>query len=182
MRELSLHILDLVQNSITAQASLILIKVTENTKDNFLEIEIEDNGRGMSKEFLKKVRSPFSTTRTTRNVGLGIPLFEAACERCDGGLEVESEEGKGTVIRGRFTREHFDKPPIGRINETISSLLLYDSVDFEYIHTMDDKTFTFNTREIKNMVGDDITKPAIINWIKEYITENLENIGVDLWC
>ncbi len=181
MRELSLHILDLVQNSITAESKLIKVYIEENLSQNFFEIVIEDDGKGMEREFLQKVRSPFTTTRDTRDVGLGIPLFEALCNRCGGELEIWSEIGLGTKLKGCMERNNIDRPPLGRINETISSVLLFDTVDIEYIHKFDDNEFVFRSTEIKEIVGEDINSPKVIKWINEYILENLQGIGVDIW-
>ncbi|WBW95741.1 ATP-binding protein [Oceanirhabdus sp. W0125-5] len=181
MRELSLHILDLVQNSITANSNLIKVHIEENTSENLFKIIIEDDGKGMEKEFLEKVRSPFTTSRDTRDIGLGIPLFEAACDRCGGGIEIWSEVGEGTKLVGTMERNNIDRPPLGRINETISSLLLFDNVDIEYIHKVNENEFVFKSTEIKEIVGEDINSPSIIKWINEYIIENLQGIGVDIW-
>ncbi|MCM1992382.1 ATP-binding protein [Oceanirhabdus seepicola] len=181
MRELSLHILDLVQNSITAESNLIKVHIEENSSENLFKIIIEDDGKGMEKEFLQKVKSPFTTTRDTRDVGLGIPLFESACDRCGGELEIWSEVGSGTKLTGIMERNNIDRPPLGRINETISSLLLFDNVDIEYIHKFNENEFVFRSTEIKEIVGEDINSPKVINWINEYILENLQGIGVEIW-
>ena len=181
MRELSLHILDLVQNSIAAESTLIKVHIEENSSENLFKIIIEDDGKGMDQEFLQKVRSPFTTTRDTRDIGLGIPFFEAACDRCGGELEIWSEVGLGTKLKGSMEKNNIDRPPLGRINETISSLLLFDNVDIEYIHKFNENEFVFRSTEIKEIVGADINTPKVINWINEYILENLQGIGVEIW-
>ena len=113
MKELSLHILDIAKNSVKAKADLIEIEIEENEEQNLLSIKIIDNGCGMSKEFLARVKDPFSTTRTTRKVGMGIPLFEAAAVQCGGYVDITSEEGVGTEFKVVFELNHIDRAPIG---------------------------------------------------------------------
>jgi len=123
MRELSMHILDLAQNSIVASATLIEIDVTADSASDTFKIAIRDNGRGMSPEFLARVRDPFTTTRTTRRVGLGIPMFAEAAQACDGGLTVESQVGKGTSVEATFRLSHIDRAPLGDIAATLIALI-----------------------------------------------------------
>lgn len=178
MRELSLHILDLIQNSITAGASIIRLTITEDTNQNSFSFTIEDNGKGMSKEFLRMVEDPFITSRTTRKVGMGISLTKAACEACDGKLSLKSEEGIGTKLTATFVYNHIDRQPLGDIAQTVSSLIMMnETIDFIYIHTYNGKTFDLDTREIKQTLGEvSISNLEIIEWIKEYINENLNEI------
>ena len=117
MKELSLHILDIAKNSVKAGASKIEITVSISESDDRLEIIISDNGCGMSKEFLARVRDPFTTTRTTRKAGLGIPLFEAAALQSGGDFDIESEEGVGTVVRAGFGYSNIDRAPLGSMSE-----------------------------------------------------------------
>jgi hypothetical protein len=138
---------------------------------------VTDNGCGMSKELLEKVKDPFVTSRQTRKVGLGLSLLEAACERCEGHLDIESTEGIGTKVTAVMKYSHIDRSPIGRVEDTILSVLLDSSIDIVYMHKVDDSEFTFDSREIKKIVGDDLTNPEILQWIKEYIKENIEQIG-----
>ena len=113
MKELSLHILDIVQNSVKAKATEIKIDIIESPEKNLLEISIADNGCGMSKDFLERVRDPFATTRTTRKVGMGISLFEAAAQQCGGHLAIDSELGKGTTLYVCFELDNIDRVNIG---------------------------------------------------------------------
>lgn len=183
MKDLSLHILDLSQNSISAGASLVEINIIEDKASDWLTISIEDNGRGMDKEFLEKVKDPFVTTRTSRKVGLGIPLMQAACQRCEGDLEIESEKNVGTKITATFKLSHIDRAPIGNMAETMLSLILAGCnensiIDFVYRHVIDGQEFRMDTREIRRMLGSEVPlgEPDILMWIKDFINEGMENL------
>jgi anti-sigma regulatory factor (Ser/Thr protein kinase) len=178
MNELSLHILDIAQNSITAGANLVEIVVTEDILANTLSISITDNGKGMSKEFLKKVRDPFTTTRTTRGVGMGISLFESAALSCDGIFDIISELGVGTKVIAQFLHNHIDRQPLGNIAETITTLIFGNpTLDFVYKYNLNGGTFEFDTRLIKETLsGAPIDTFEVILWIKEYINEGMEGL------
>jgi signal transduction histidine kinase len=118
MQELSLHILDLVRNSIAAGATKVIISIYQ--KGNFLYISISDNGKGMDKDTLRSVESPFMTSRNTRKVGLGIPLFKAAAEQSGGTFEIESAENVGTRVTGSFGIDSIDRQPLGELDETVT--------------------------------------------------------------
>jgi hypothetical protein len=175
MKELSLHILDIVQNSITANSSFIQIIITEDTKVDVLEIKIIDNGKGMTPELLEKVTNPFTTTRTTRKVGLGIPLFKNAALLCEGDLEIKSELGVGTEVKVLFKHNHIDRAPLGDMVDTIVSLVLCNpNIDFLYRHTFNGTEFVLDTREIKKIIsGVEINCNEVISWIREYLKENI---------
>lgn len=178
MEELSLHILDIAKNSVKAKATLIKITVCEDISKNKLTIEIEDNGCGMDKEFLKTVTDPFSTTRTTRKVGLGIPLFKAAAQRCGGDLEIFSETGKGTTLRAWFEHNHIDRAPLGDMAGTMQTLISGSpEIDFLYCHTINDKEFILDTREMRNILGDvPLDSMEVVSWIYDYTEEGIKNI------
>ena len=176
MRELSLNILDVAQNSITAGASLITIEVTENTADKTLFIGIYDNGRGMTEEQVRNVQDPFFTTRTTRKVGMGIPLFKMAAEQTGGGLEIESELGVGTSVRAYFKTDSVDFTPLGDMPSTVQMLITMNTDrDFLYKHSVDGKEFVADTREIKAILGDvPLDAYEVSQWLLEFIKENTE--------
>lgn len=176
MRELSLNILDIAQNSITANASLITIEVSENTAEQTLLIGIYDNGKGMSEEQVKSVIDPFFTTRTTRKVGMGIPLFKMAAEQTGGNLEIESELGVGTQIRAIFKTDSVDFTPLGDVASTIQMLITMNTDrDFVYKHKVNEKEFVCDTRELKAILGDvPLDTYEVSQWILEFIKENTE--------
>ena len=176
MRELSLNILDIAQNSISAGAPLITIQVSENTIDHTLLIGIYDNGKGMSEEQVKSVIDPFFTTRTTRKVGMGIPLFKMAAEQTGGGLEIKSELGVGTEVRANFKTDSVDFTPLGDIASTVQMLITMNTDrDFVYKHMVNEKEFIADTREIKAILGDvPLDTYEVSQWLIEFIKENTE--------
>ncbi len=180
MLELSLHILDIVNNSVKAGASLIEVTVNEAVEQNLLEIFIQDNGCGMDEDFLSHVTDPFQTTRTTRKVGMGLSLFKAAAESTGGGLTIDSHKGVGTVVKVRFVYNHIDRQPLGDMAETMLTLISgNETVDFVYTHKVNGKTFTLDTREIKQILGGEVSlgSPEIVTWLKDYIKEGLKEIS-----
>lgn len=179
MTELSLHILDIVQNSIKAKASLVEIVINENISENNLKIEIKDNGCGMDKDFLEDVVNPFSTTRTTRKVGMGLSLFKNACELTGGSFDITSEVGKGTVVTAIFVYDSIDRQPIGDMAFTMSTIIGgNDKIDYIYTHRYENEVFEFSTSEIRKVLGEEIelSQLEVLNWIEGYITEGLENL------
>ena len=176
MRELSLNILDIAQNSISAGAPLITIEVCESTTDNTLLIGIYDNGKGMSEEQVKSVIDPFFTTRTTRKVGMGIPLFKMAAEQTGGRLEIKSELGVGTEVKAYFKTDSVDFTPLGDVASTIQMLITMNTDrDFVYKHIVNEKEFVCDTREIKEILGDvPLDTYEVSQWLKDFITENTE--------
>lgn len=174
MRELSLNVLDIAQNSISANASLIEIELTESTENKALIIGIYDNGKGMTKEQLEAVRDPFFTTRTTRKVGMGVPLFKMAAEMTGGHLEMESELGVGTKVKAFFRTDHLDFIPVGDMASTVVMLItMNEHIDFLYTRSLDGKTFSLDTRSLKKILGGvPFSEPSISAWLKDYITEN----------
>ena len=154
MEELSLHILDLVENCIAAGAQHVEIQIRESRQDDLLAIEIADDGSGMSENVLQTVTDPFFTTRTTRRVGLGVSLFEQAAKIAGGELQIESRPGAGTKVTGLFKRSHLDRQPLGDIAGTLLTLVVGNpQVDFTYVHQTDNSEISFSAREIKARHG-----------------------------
>lgn len=181
MKELSLHIMDLVQNSIRAKASKIEVSITESPESNRLTIAINDNGSGMSKEILRKVSDPFYTSRTTRQVGLGIPLFKQLVEQCNGTLSITSETGKGTSLSSEMELNHIDRQPLGDIAGIMVLLLLANpGIHFIYKHRTEKGEYVLDTAEIKNILGtNSVNDPGILQFIREMIRENLKEININ---
>lgn len=178
MKELSLHILDLAQNSLSAGAGRIVIEIDEDTRRDRLALSVEDDGRGMDEETVRHAADPFYTTRKTRKVGLGIPLLEAAAERCDGYIDIRSKPNGGTKVTAVFRRSHIDIAPIGDIWDTMSGLVgCNGDIDFIYRHIYNGVKFEMDTREIRRVLGQvPITSPEVVDWIAEYIKEGIENL------
>ena len=153
MEDLSLHILDIVENSIRAKASMVEIKVIEDIRKDLLTIEIKDNGQGIDEETIKKVIDPFFTTRTTRKVGLGLPLLSQAAKESGGDVELESKVGKGTKITATFGYSHIDRKPLGNMEITLITLIAGNpEVDFIYEHKSDELESRVDTREIRTRI------------------------------
>ncbi len=184
MRELSLHVLDIVQNSIAAGATLITLWVEERPASDTLEIGVMDNGRGMTPQQLQSVRDPFYTTRTTRKVGMGVPLFRMAAEMAGGSLTMESELGKGTKLVATFQLSHIDRAPLGDMTGTVMALIrLNPALDFVYRTTRGGAGFTLDTRELREILCDvPLDTPEVLQWIEGYIEEQqqaMEGTGGD---
>jgi len=173
MKELSLHILDLVQNSLRAEATCVTISVTDSVSQDRLGITIEDNGLGMDAELLAKVTEPFVTTRTTREMGMGIPLFQMAAEQTGGALTLDSTPGKGTTLQCVFVRSHIDIPPLGDMVETLITLVQgAPDIDFIYRYETDTQTLLFDTREIREILEDvPLNEPDVLHWIRGHLQE-----------
>ena len=177
MRELSLNVMDVAQNSIVADARNITIRVMEEGPQ--LTIEIEDDGHGMTPEQLEHVTDPFFTTRTTRKVGLGVPLFKMQAEMTGGSFIIDSKPGVGTDVKAVFDTSHVDMTPIGDMESTIHLLITCNpDSDFVYHRSRDGKAFTLDTKELREVLGGDVplNSPDVAMWIKDFLQENLESI------
>ena len=178
MEDLSLHILDVAENGITAGADTIRIRVDENTSDDCLAITIEDNGRGMKREFVRRVLDPFVTTRTTRKVGMGLSLFQQSAEEAGGRLEIESEPGKGTIVKVVMSHRHIDRKPMGNMAETVVTLIQGNpSVDFIYRHVRDGRDYELDTRELRKELEEiPINHPHVIQLIRDNLDAGLQEV------
>ena len=178
MRELSLNVMDVAQNSVRAEASVVRISVTESDKDDRLTIEIADNGCGMTQEQVQQVIDPFFTTRTTRKVGLGVPLFKLSAEQTGGSFDIQSEKGVGTTTTASYVKSHVDMTPLGDINSTVKILIQCNpDIDFVYTCTTDNGSFTLDTRELRQVLGDvSLDTPDVLEWIADYLEENTKSI------
>ena len=179
MRELSLNILDIAQNSLSAGAGLVTLTVDEDSGADSLTLRVEDDGRGMDADTLQRVRDPFYTTRTTRKVGMGIPLFRMAAEMTGGSLDIVSEPGEGTRVTAAFGLSHIDRMPLGDMAGTVTALIrLNPGVDFVYRHTVDGRSFEMDTRELRAQLGDvPLSEPDVMEWIDGYLREQEDSLG-----
>lgn len=174
LTELSLNILDIVNNSIRAGASLVTIEVRIHKKNDDLTIRVTDNGHGIPKEQLSKVDDPFFTTRKTRNIGLGIPFLKQAAEITGGKFSIESIPGKQTIVTASFGFTHIDRMPLGDICSTIYTLILANqNIDFLYIYEFDGKEFQLDTRQLREILGPvPFDTPEVAEFIRNYLKEN----------
>jgi len=178
VKELSLHILDIVQNSTKARATEIRIEVLEDIPANLFRITIRDNGCGIGEKELRTITNPFTTSRTTRRVGLGLALLQAAAEQCRGALTIESQEGQGTTVSATFEHDHIDRQPLGDIVSTLISLMIgHPEIDFVYRHQVNDRIFRLHTQDIRQELGDVLLSDApVVHFLTEYIQENIDSL------
>ena len=180
MKDLSLHILDIVQNSIRAKAQLIEIEITELPKENQLIITIADDGTGMNSEQLKQAIDPFYTSRTTRKVGLGLSLFKQNAEQTGGSFNIESESEKGTKVTAIFGLKHLDRPIMGDLVGTLLLLICSsEETDYVFKHQTPSGEFVLDTRELKQTLENvPLNHPEVRSFLKEMLQENLEQIQI----
>jgi hypothetical protein len=180
MKDISMHLMDIVENSIRAMASTIEIDIFESKLGNYYRLRIKDNGTGMEEEFLERVTDPWTTTRTTRKVGLGLSLLKQNCERTGGFLTINSVKGQGTVVEAELGLAHLDRPPSGNIAVTLKLLIgANPSIRFIYNHHTDDGIFFLDTDEVHaQLEGLRIEEPGVLKYLQEMISENLEEIKI----
>jgi anti-sigma regulatory factor (Ser/Thr protein kinase) len=173
MEDLSLHILDVAENSITAGARNLSIMVREDTRHDLLAIMIEDDGKGMDADTVQKAADPFFTSRTTRRVGLGLALLRQAAEAANGTMHIRSTPGTGTTVSATFQLSHVDRKPLGGMAETIIALIATSAeIDLRYAHTVDGKTVEFDTKEIRaHLGGIPINSVAALGAIRDHLTQ-----------
>jgi len=178
LRELALHLLDIAENSISARARRIDLGVEEDTRQDILRMYVQDDGIGMDEQMVARVVDPFVTSRTTRKVGLGIPLLKAAAEACNGSLIIASTPGKGTRVDVTFQRSHIDRMPLGDIAATVFSLVIGSpQVNWVFRYRVDSEEFVFDDALIKaELNGMPMTEPGILTFIRQMIYEGV--VGV----
>ncbi len=181
LKELSLHILDVANNSLSAGAKNLKINVDYQTAKNLLTVEVIDDGKGMDEEFAKKVTDPFVTTRTTRPVGLGLPFFRQAAEMSGGKLEINSRRGKGTAVRATFLIDSIDRMPMGDLPATVTALINANpSVRYVLGYRVDEREFLFDTDNVRSILGEvSISDAEVVAFLKDYIFQgiNITNGG-----
>jgi len=180
MEDISLHILDIAENSIAAGAAFVKIRISEDTGKDILSVEIEDNGRGIPEELISKALDPFYTTRTTREVGLGLSLLAQSAREAGGDISIKSEGGEGTAISACFKYSHIDRKPLGNIADTLIVLIAGNpQIDFLYEHRRNGKVYSINTKEIRPELGEvPLNFPDVINLIRKDIEEGIKELGV----
>ncbi|MGM0612599.1 MAG: ATP-binding protein [Bacteroidota bacterium] len=179
MKTLSYHILDITENCSRANATVIKLDITEDQSSDTYCIQIEDNGDGMSEDMLENVHDPFFTSRTTRKVGLGIPLFKQNALQAGGDFSIDSQLHKGTVVKATFGLTNIDRPPVGDLPDTIVWLIASFDKDirFVYNHRTNSGEYNFDTDQIREALDNiSFSHPEIKTMLKEMIQENLEEI------
>lgn len=179
MKTLSYHILDITENCCRANATVIKLAINEDQSSDAYCIQIEDNGDGMSEAMLEKVHDPFFTSRTTRKVGLGIPLFKQNALQSGGNFFIDSKLQKGTIVKATFKLTNIDRPPVGDLPDTIVWLIAsFDkTIRFIYTHKTNSGEYKFDTNEIREALDNiSFSHPEIKSMLKEMIQENLEEI------
>lgn len=178
MKELSLHILDIAENSVSANAKTVSIEIDEESQKNLLTIVITDDGKGMDAEMLARVTDPFTTTRTTRKVGLGIPFFKEAAEACNGHFLITSTPGKGTRVEASFQRDHIDRMPMGSIQTTFLDLLVgFPDVHWIFKYRIDEEEFNLDSEPIQEALeGIPYSDPAVLKYLKNEINCGIQKI------
>lgn len=184
MKELALHVLDITENSVRGDAETIEIVIEENLKENRFVMEINDDGRGIPPEILKTIKNPFTTSRTHRKVGMGIPFLNDTCEMCGGFLRITSEVGVGTRVHAQMEYNNIDRPPLGDIASTLLNLFSsYPDIAFLYRHLYqtpemeEEEEFSISTSELDEILeGVPLSTPSVFVWVKGFIKDSIEEL------
>ena len=178
MEDISLHILDIAENSIGAGATLMTISISEDMAKDLFTVEIEDNGRGIPEDMRSNVLDPFCTTRTTRKVGLGLSLLAQAARETGGDISVRPASTSGTIVAATFRKSHIDMKPLGNISETLVVLIAGNpQIDFIFTYKKNGTAFSLDTRQIKNELdGVPINSSEVLSFLRDYIGASLRDI------
>ena len=178
MQDISLHLLDITENSVAAGATLVKISISADEVNDVLSLEIKDNGRGIPDELKRKVLDPFFTTRTTRGVGFGLSLLSQSAKEANGDMNIQSIEGSGTTVTAYFKYSHIDRKPMGNIADTFSVLIAGNpDIDFIFTCSKNSEYFQLDTREIKaELDGIPLNEPSVITAIRSYLKDSLADM------
>ena len=179
LEDLSQHVLDIAENSVAAEAADVSVEIVEDAAGNRVSITIEDNGRGMSPEFLSRVTDPFTTTRTTRRVGMGLPFLKQSAELCGGEFILRSEPGRGTHTEAIFALDSIDRPPMGDIAATMMALFMgHPEINWNYAHRVNGEEFSLSTEELVEALEDrELLRTTEVGlWIRDQIGEALDGM------
>lgn len=185
MREIALHLLDIAENSAAAASKNISVHVLEDLVQDRLTVSVIDDGRGMDAATVEQVQDPFYTTRTTRTVGLGIPLLKLAAEQADGSFSLESEPGKGTWVEAEFRHGHIDRMPLGDLSATFLTLLIsHPQIDWTFLYRVTDRNkdsreFLLESADLKRELGDiSLTEPEVLTFLRGIFEEGIEEVAL----
>jgi anti-sigma regulatory factor (Ser/Thr protein kinase) len=178
VEDISLHILDIAENSVSAGATQITINLSEDNTHDVFTLIVEDDGGGVPDEIGAKVLDPFTTTRLTRKIGLGLPLLAQSARDTGGELTVESAKGSGTVVTATFRLTHIDMKPLGNVAETLVVLIAGNPhIDFLFTYAKKNNAFSFDTRMIKGeLEGLPINSPPVLEFLRKYFTESIREL------
>lgn len=185
MREIALHLLDIAENSVAAGGKNISVHVLEDLVQDRLMVSVIDDGRGMDAATVEQVQDPFYTTRTTRSVGLGIPLLKLAADQADGSFSLESEPGKGAWVEAEFRHSHIDRMPLGDLSATYLTLLIsHPQIDWTFLYRVTDRNkdgreFLFESADLKRELGDiSLTEPEVLTFLRSLFEEGIEEVAL----
>ena len=178
MEDLAMQMLEIIMNSIHANARKIRIEITDSEREDSVAMEIVDDGRGMNQALLQRVADPFTTTRTTRKIGMGVPFMKGLTEQCDGTFRISSQPGLGTTLRATVQRSHIDTPPMGNLGEMMMNAIQADEkIDYDFRYRTDTGEFVFQTAEARAMLdGVSMLEPSILLWLRDYINQGVEAV------
>ena len=178
MEDLSLHMLDIAENSVAAGADRIEIAVEVDTGRDLLIVEVRDNGRGMDETTLQSVTDPFFTTKTVRRIGLGLPFLKQAAEACNGDMQITSTPGKGTQVKVEFQHSHIDRMPLGDVAGTFLSLLIANpEINWDFNYVVDGREFKFESLPVTQALeGVSLTEPSILAYLRESIESGVADV------
>ena len=185
MREIALHLLDIAENSVAAEGKNISVHVLEDLVQDRLTVSVIDDGRGMDAATVEQVQDPFYTTRTTRSVGLGIPLLKLAADQADGSFSLEAEPGKGAWVEAEFRHSHIDRMPLGDLSATFLTLLIsHPQIDWTFLYRVtggnkDNREFLFESADLKRELGDiSLTEPEVLTFLRGIFDEGIEEVAL----
>ena len=181
MEDIAMHILEILMNSIKAGASKIILTIYDSLQDDVIAISVEDNGKGMDEAMTKKAADPFTTSRTTRKIGMGLAFMKGLAETCNGTFEIQSQVGVGTVVKATVQKLNIDTPDLGDIGEMMMEAIQSDeNIDYVLDYKTDFNQFVFESETVKRELdGVSLLEPEILLWIKEYINQGIEQAKED---
>ena len=178
MEDLAMHLIEILMNSIHAGATKIFVTIFSSTKNDEIQIIVEDNGKGMDKEKAESVSDPFVTSRETRKIGMGLAFLKGLSEMCNGSYKLESGVGIGTVVEAKVQKSHIDVPPLGNLGEMSMAVIQANpDIDYKLQYKSDNDEFLFDTEIVKRELdGISLIEPDILLWIKDYINQGIAQI------
>ena len=185
MREIALHLLDIAENSVAADSQNISLHVREDLSQDRLSVSVIDDGNGMDAATAQRVQDPFYTTRTTRNVGLGIPLLKLAAEMAEGSFSLQSEPDRGAWVEAEFRHSHIDRLPLGDLSTTFLTLLIsHPQINWTFLYRVSDQAgqsrdFLLESAELKSQLGDiSLTEPQVLTFLRNLFEEGITAVAL----